>query len=674
MRARAKLAFSLSGIGTVALAAVSASAAPPLSIRDSFRIGTSGTIFCSAQPVATDAVLTGMFDNGYSITCRDAASAVGTLYKLKGAASGEARLATSLSALADCQAAREERVEGLGTVLVADCRMREDGVGYRAYRWRNGDTLYAATGLAGYDSALLLGLRTIVADAPVPGELKIATTGAGDPAAFARVQAGTMDPTKALAEAYRRNNAGSYAEAAEFFAAVGSAKDAPMSRTEILANEALQKSNLGRYAEADSLFSRASAALDSDPVVARRLRNYRALHELNQRDAARAIRELDKLPVARLVGGKKLAANGAAIDASVATMLNSDSAIGRQLGAENDNLLPSEKQEILDAQALQLRGTALRLQGKDEAAIGALRQADELLQSVRSGMVTSIAWMRAQILGDLAAIAEKRDRLAEAESYYRDGITLIETGYPGSAALLNARARLAGFLHRQGNDDEAEAIFAAIVKSQPDANNIPPSFANVLVPYLDILLKRPDDPAAQAALFSASQLMVRPGLSQTQAVLARELSGGSDEAARLFRQSVSLTRQIEQNRVELARLEGLPKIGSVEASRIRVLREMLSRLNRQQVATQASLTEFPRYRAVSSDLLGLDELQSVLEPDEAYYRMTVVGDAIYAMMIDVEGLRSPQAVRRRGPIGQAGRRAARNDFDRREWPTHHVRL
>ena len=120
--------------------------------------------------------------------------------------------------------------------------------------------------LRGYDSAVQLALRSLVADAPVKGEVSIATTGIGDPAAFARVQAGTMDPSKALAEAYRRNNSGSYAEAAEFFAAVSKAQDSQLSRAESLANEALQKSNLGRYAEADSMFFRAAELVGSDEL------------------------------------------------------------------------------------------------------------------------------------------------------------------------------------------------------------------------------------------------------------------------------------------------------------------------------------------------------------------------------------------------------------------------
>ena len=138
-------------------------------------------------------------------------------------------------------------------------------------------------------------MRSLVADQPVKGEIAIATTGLGDPATFARVQAGTLAPDKALEEAYRRNNAGSYAEAAEFFAAAsGNPNDAPQSRAEALVNEALQKSNLGRFAEADSLFSRAAEQVGRDPVVARRLRNYRAIHALNQRDPKGALAELDK--------------------------------------------------------------------------------------------------------------------------------------------------------------------------------------------------------------------------------------------------------------------------------------------------------------------------------------------------------------------------------------------
>ena len=201
-----------------------------------------------------------MFDAGYSVTCRDAALPVGKMYKLRDAAAGPARLAAIRADKMRCSAPHSDSVADLGQITVIDCKLKDSDVGYRAYELRKGRVFYEAEGLSGYDSALQLGLRSLVADQPVKGEISIATTGVGDPAAFARVQAGTLDPSRALAEAYRRNNSGSYAEAAEFFAAVSSSGDAPLSRAEGLANEALQKSNLGRYAEADSLFARAAEA------------------------------------------------------------------------------------------------------------------------------------------------------------------------------------------------------------------------------------------------------------------------------------------------------------------------------------------------------------------------------------------------------------------------------
>lgn len=617
--------------------AAQAPAATPLSVRDSFRIGNSGSIFCSAQADSTDKALTDMFDAGYSITCRDAALPVGRMYKLRDSNGAVARLSALRADRVDCGAAGPGSVTGLGSLQVIDCKMKDVDVAYRVYLLHKGKALYAAEGLAGYDSAIQLALRSLVADAPVKGEISIATTGAGDPASFARVQAGTLDPAKALAEAYRRNNSGSYAEAAEFFAAVSKSDDAPLGRAEALANEALQKSNLGRYAEADSLFAKAAEQIGTDAIVARRLRNYRAIHDLNQGDAKAALEELDK-PLPTAVQEKETSDKGSLnIDPAVAKRLNSETKIGKQLGAQSDELLPAEKAEILDGQALQLRGTSLRLTGDVSGASKALREADVMLQSVRAGRVASIVWMRAQILGDLAAIAEETHQASEADQLFRQGVALLEANYPGSAALLNAKARLAGYLARSGQVATAENMFRDIVHSEADASDVPPSFAQVLRPYVDLLLKKGDSPENDAEIFAATQLMVRPGLAQTQAVLARELTGGTDDASRLFRQAVTLTRQVERSRIELARLSDLAKPTPEDAVRMRNLRTSLNQAQTEQLATQAALGNFPRYRAVSSEVISLADLQKTLRPGEAYYRMTIVGEHIYAMLVTPTG-------------------------------------
>ena len=446
------------GIFTLAMLPVLAWSIPaepaPLSVRDSFRIGTSGSSYCSAQPVATDAALTGMFDVGYSITCRDAALPIGKVYQIR---SGDpsARLAAERAKEVTCGAPRQGTVQDIGTVDIIDCKMTDADVAYRVYQFKRGAQYFSAEGLAGYDSALELALRSVVADKPVDGEVSIATTGAGDPASFARVQAGTLDPTRALAEAYRRNNVGSYADAAEFFAAVSSAGNAPISRAEALVNEALQKSNLGRFAEADALFTRAEEQVRGEPIDSRRLRNYRAMHLLNQQKSKEALKELDK-PVASLA---KAVANGnstaAGIDQLTAQKLNAEASAGGRLGDSSDDLTVEEKAEILDGQALQLRGTSLRLGGDFTGAKTALQSAEAKLEGVRDGRVASIAWMRAQIVGDLAAISEDTNDVAGADKLYRQGVEILQVNYPGSAALLNSRARLAGFLARTGQIDAA---------------------------------------------------------------------------------------------------------------------------------------------------------------------------------------------------------------------------
>ena len=223
--------------------------------------------------------------------------------------------------------------------------------------------------------------------------------------------------------------------------------------------------------------------------------------------------------------------------------------------------------------------------------------------------------------------------MAEADRLYREGVTLLEANYPGSAALLSSKARLAGYLARNGQAATAEAMFREIVHSQPDTSNLPPSFANVLRPYVDLLLNKPGDPAATAEIFAATQLMVRPGLAQTQAVLARELSGGTDEASRLFRQSVTLTRQAERARVELARVSDIAEPTPEQQARARMFRAALDQSQKEQLATQSALASFPRYRAVSDEVIPLADLQKILRPGEAYYRMTTVGDDVYALLV-----------------------------------------
>jgi CHAT domain-containing protein len=620
---------TIRAIGLAALAlAAAAAGAQPVSVRQSFRIGTGGTAMCTAQSQLQDAAFADMFDRSYAIVCRDAALPVGQLYVLR-ARGGEpaARLAALRSDRVTCDAGRPVAIEGLGAVETLACRLKDGGVAYRVYLRRGRNATYAAEGLAGYDSALQLGLRSLLADREVEGEVSIATTGAGDPAAFARAQAGTLDRQRALAEAYRRNNAGNYAEASEFFGALAQRDGSAAARAEPLVNEALQRSNLGRHGEADALFARAAEMAGADPVTARRLRNYRAMHLMNQGLAAQALAELDHM-VPPLAGSASV--QGLVIDRQTAGRLSAESpGASRLRGAEG--LTEEDKAQILDGQAQQLRGSIFRLQGRDADAAAPFGRALSELVAIRGGRIAATLWLRAQIHGELADLAEARGDQGEALRQHMIGIDLLENNYPGSPALSGAYGRVAAYHARMGRTDMALSLFRNIVLENAQSGEPSPALRRILEPYFALLVAADAPEGSVDALFAASQVLVRPGVAQTQAVLARELSGGSDEAARLFRQSVNLTRDIERGRVEQVRLEASDAPTAAGVARINELTASLGRWRQEQVAIQAQLAQFPRYRAVSNAMLGLAQLQELLRPGEAYYKMVVVGDDAYAL-------------------------------------------
>ncbi|HTU12694.1 MAG TPA: CHAT domain-containing tetratricopeptide repeat protein [Allosphingosinicella sp.] len=621
--------FLAAALATLVLGA--SAGAQGVSAQQSFRIGSGAGTLCTAEAQLQSQAYGTMFDRGYQIVCRDAAVPVGQLYVLRtrGGPDPAPRLAALRAGRATCAAAESATVEGVGAVETLNCRLRDADVAYRVYLRRSGRDLYVAEGLGGYDSALQLGLRSLVADREIEGEVQIATTGAGDPAAFARVQAGTQDPQRALAEAYRRNNAGAYAEASEYFGALVQRDTGPGGRAEALVNEALQRSNLGRYAEADGLFAQAADMAGDDPVTARRLRNYRAMHLLNQGLAAPALAALDR-PVPQVAGSRSV--NELVIDRPTAGRLSAESPGASRLRGP-EGLTPEDKAQILDGQAQHLRGVIHRLQGRNDEAAAPFNRALTELIAIRGGRIAATLWLRAQVHGELADLAEARGDRAEAERQHRTAIQLLETNYPGSAALDSAKARLAGHYARTGRTALALALYREIVQANLATGDASPALRRLLGPYFELLVRDDAGSDATADLFTASQILVRPGVAQTQAILARELSGGSDEAARMFRQSVTLTRDIERGRVELARLQASDQPTAATAARIVELRALVGQWQQDQVAMQARLAQFPRYRVVSGGALQLADLQALLRPGEAYYKMLALGDHAYALFI-----------------------------------------
>jgi CHAT domain-containing protein len=618
--------------------------------RDSFPIGSDEGALCQVQAVLTDPAIGGMYDRVWSIFCRDAALPVGRVYALRGADAAE-RIARH-GLLSSCTATAE--------TAIANCIGRESQLPMRQRTLLNGSgtaarTTYVAQGIAAYDDALRLAIESIVAQRIIPGAIRVAQTSVGDAAALARVQVAAIPADQALAEGYRRNNSGDYADAAVYFEALQ--QRPPNERrgvdpTEFTLNRALQLSNLGDFGEAERLLNSVDAVPTADIVQRRLRRNFRAVHALNQGDYGGAIAALEA-PVPPLPA-IEADAEGVTIPDYIAASINAgaDGGARAQLSGD-DRLTPQERALLIDAQGLALRGTALRLTGDVDAARALYQQSIAQGLSVRNGRVTSIIRLRAQTMGELALADEAAGRLEAAETGLRDAVTLLETEYPETMALAAARAKLAAYLTRHDRNDDALRLYRAVIGNVAAQQRQLTGLYNQLAPYFRLLVERqPNDPAAASEFFAAAQLLVRPGVADTQAVLARELSGGSSEAASLFRQANTLARDIERARIDAARIDNGPDAAAMAPQRAE-LETRIANLSAQQTDALTRLAEFPQYRAVSQDSLTLDELRAALRPGEAYAKLTIIGDEVYGLIITATGARAWRAGITRAGLDEA---------------------
>ncbi len=594
----------------------------PISLRDTFPVGSNA--LCEAQILPPEPNA-GLFDRKYALLCRDAAAPIGTLWVKRGRLADQAQPSF---ALADASCTEQEVAPGyLSGQSSRSLICSEQGSIIRRQLLvsEHGNRTYAAVGLPVYSKALRLGIESLIEDREVAGSVDIPLTQTTDAVAFARQQADAIAADQALVEAYRRSNSGQYAEAAEFFAASAGALSGDSS-TEARLNQALLQSNLGNFSEADQIFALTRAASRTSPVLARLQRNYQAIDALNRDDPRLALTRLE------------VAIN--TVDAGQASRadLRIDGALANRLAAENEqaagsefanSLTTLERAQLLDGQAAFLRASAMRLLGDNQTAASELERANDLLIAVREGRVNSIIWLRAQVLSELASLSELNGQLEQSELLHQESIALLAQRHPDTPAFQSARAQLAGYYARNGQRQRALDLYREIIASAEGRSA--PALRDLLSPFFALLLEGGGGEDAAADMFGASQLLQRPGLAQTQAVLARELSGGSDEAAQLFRRTVNLTRAIEQKREEVRLAELVPSVES-EPNPILVERQQqLAALQEQQADILQQLAAYPRFRAVSDSKLDLPEFQQELRAGEAYVKLVTLENEAFVI-------------------------------------------
>lgn len=610
----------------------------PLSVRNSFRIGDAG-VLCTAQNAPADPRLKSIFDRGYRLTCRDAAGDIGTMVAVRGPLAIGTLESAMVAGTPACGSEERSDIAGIGEVAALTCQDR--GVAYRRYAAERRGVTYLVEGLAGYDPALRLALASVVNDRTMPGAVQVAQTEVSDAAAFARVQAGSLDPLGARDEAYLRNNSGRFAESGQFFESIVQRNrgDAGVV-AEALANQGLQQSNLGNHTAASRLFDEAETQVPrSDGVAQRLLRNYRAIAALNRRNPNGAINALAR-PVAAVERGyDEGELRQGLITNPLSAQINRENLALQRMGGIEPGLTLAERAELLDAQARALEGIAARQLGRLDDGERLLAEADRRIVRVRDGRVVSARWLRSEIGLERALIAEASNRPQDAARAYDQSILAITQAFPESPVLLATEARKAAFLARSGDVQGARTLYGKVVERSEAIADSGPVLRELLAPYF-ALLAADGSGEASAALFRASQVLQRPGVAQTQAILAREMSEGSDEASALFRLSLNRSREIARTEAEIAQLSALTAPSARELDQIRTGQDTLAAMRSDQTRLLSQLAAFPRYKALAPQSLALRDLQATLRPGEAYYKLMAVGADLFGLWITPAGAKT----------------------------------
>ncbi|MFZ1741423.1 MAG: CHAT domain-containing protein, partial [Pontixanthobacter sp.] len=332
----------------------------PVLLRDSFPIGDSSGILCQVQDrsVENPAKQT-MFDRRWAVVCRDSAKPVAEIFAFRETGSTQKLDSAAMRRVdADCLTPARQQLADIADGVKERCLVKGTELGWSVISANAGGMNYVAQGFEAYDDATLIALRSVIGNTIISGTIDVASTSVSDPLSFARVQAETLKPQQALAEGYRRNLGGEYAEAAAYFETLQKRlegdTDSDINPGEFLVNRALQKSNLGEFAEANRLFGQVEDMTAGDPVAGRLQRNFEAIHLLNQGFVPEAIERLNR-ELAGASLGMSESAGTLSITLPMAARINQQETSGTLLGFVDElKLTPDERAEIIDAQALQL--------------------------------------------------------------------------------------------------------------------------------------------------------------------------------------------------------------------------------------------------------------------------------------------------------------------------------
>jgi CHAT domain-containing protein/tetratricopeptide (TPR) repeat protein len=430
--------------------------------------------------------------------------------------------------------------------------------------------------------------------------------------------------------------------------------DAPVpERIELLLVAGLADSNLRFFDSAQDYFDRADKLLAENPnlpgaeVLVRKRNSYGALDLLNRRNFANAIAALDRLASAPMDPTQPLT------DATTIRMLNQMTGGNGRGGVVATPDVASLSQLVIDAQANWARSVALLAQDNKADASAALDAADRSIAALKGEPVDQqqLAWLVARVARQRARLFALDNKFPEALAALDLAVTSLEGAGTEAAtfgpSLAETRLERAAMASRAGQDRasvmaEFDKAIDSLISSNAAGSVLPPA----LEQYLDLLVaesRRSRSPEAAEKFFRAIQSVGDPAVARQFVQLQSVVTANGALAAKV-QDREEVERAITKLRYQIA------AIPNDQPEAAKALDEQREALETRLVQIDSELQANTSFRAVDDSPVTVADIQKVLRPDEAFFKLTEVRNYAFGILIDGDGAQIYRVARNNATI------------------------
>lgn len=647
-RARASSAARML-LGSLSAMALIAGAAPararPADLPESLELGRdSNGDPCTATRIYRDPTVKDDFAVRYSVTCRGA---------VEGRFLGIARAmqvsdAAKLDAVLACGEAGDATIPSLGQARSRLCYDKQLGVPTVETRVIKGKRLYAislTSTAQGPGEELLRVLAGAAGPNPDRGRqvtpaVAIDKLAKAPPSATSAMGA-AADARVQLDQGLRFIRAGLYTDSSRVLNNALSrltAETPAETRIELLIAAGLADSNLRYFDSAKSDFDQAEGLITANPglngagALARKLRAYRALDKLNKR-------QFSDVSTGPLAAAGEAAAGEPLMDPATLRALNQSAAgaAGTTQSVVDSPDIAALDQLLIDAQTSWASSVALLANNKVTESRAALETADRSLTALRGVRIdtSALVFIESRIERQRYKLLLREGRQDEAIAALDKAIAVLKQGETGAVGPTLAQAQLerASAAARAGAPRAAVlAQFSnaveTLITAEASAIELPPAIED----YLDLLIADAKaNPAGEspARFFRALQAVGDPAIARQFAQLRSAVAGSDPKVAARIKDRQDLEREINRLSNELNT--------GVDPAAAKTLEAQRTALEDKLLAVGTELQANKAYDATNDQPASIADVQKVLRPGEAYYKLSSVRNFAFGLLIDANG-------------------------------------